>query len=80
MWPLPTSGLLYVGRSATKKLANYGIHTIGQITEIKPEILHSLLGKWGEYLWAFSNGNDISPVSKMDATSVIKSIGNSMTT
>ena len=30
--------------------------------------------------WAFANGKDLSPVAKMDATSAIKSIGNSMTT
>ena len=33
-WPLPACDLLYVGRSTTRKLANYGIHTIGQLAAL----------------------------------------------
>jgi DNA polymerase-4 len=79
-WSLPASDLLYVGRSTTRKLANYGIHTIGQLAETDSNFLHQKLGKWGEYLWSFATGHDISPVAPMGYTSPIKSIGNSMTT
>ena len=79
-WPLPASELLYVGRSTTRKLANYGIHTIGQLAETNPDFLRRQFGKWGEYLWAFATGHDLSPVAPMGYTSPIKSIGNSMTT
>ena len=80
VWRLQASDLLYVGRSTNKKLARYAIYTIGDIAQTKPEFLSGLLGKWGETLWAFANGYDISPVSQNDECSVIKSIGNSMTT
>ena len=80
IWPLPASDLLYVGRSTTKKLGNYGIRTIGQLAESDPDFLRRTLGKWGEYLWAFASGHDISPVSPMGYESPIKSVGNSMTT
>jgi DNA polymerase-4 len=80
VWPLPASDLLYVGPATTRKLANYGIHTIGQLAQTEPDFLKRLLGKWGEYLWAFSNGHDVSPVAPFGYTNPIKSIGNSMTT
>lgn len=80
VWPLPASDLLYVGPATKRKLARYGIHTIGQLAEIDPDFMHRFLGKWGEYLWAFANGYDTSPVAFWGYVSPIKSIGNSMTT
>jgi DNA polymerase-4 len=81
VWRLPASDLLYIGRSTTSKLARYAIYTIGELAQTKSEFLSGLLGKWGETLWAFANGYDISAVSQTsDCSSVIKSIGNSMTT
>lgn len=80
VFPLPASDLLYVGPATTKKLSRYGIHTIGGIAGSDPAFLHSLLGKWGETLWSFANGYDVSPVAHMDSRQPIKSIGNSMTT
>lgn len=80
VWPLPASDLLYIGRATTRKLARYGIHTIGQLAKTDTDFLRRLLGKWGEYLWSFANGHDISPVLQSDHSSPIKSIGNSMTT
>jgi DNA polymerase-4 len=80
VWLLPASDLLYVGPATTRKLSRFGIHTIGELACMKADFLHGLLGKWGEYLWCFANGHDISPVANMDFLSAIKSIGNSMTT
>ena len=80
VWPLPASDLLYVGPATTKKLARYGIHTIGQLAQINVEWLRRLLGKWGVYLWQFANGLDITPVAQFGTQTVIKSIGNSITT
>lgn len=80
VWPLPASDLLYVGRATTRKLDNYGIHTIGQLANTDSGFLKHQLGKWGEYLWAFANGYDVSPVAPMNHSNPIKSIGNSMTT
>ena len=32
IWPLPASDLLYVGKATARKLAGYGIHTIGAVS------------------------------------------------
>ena len=80
VWPLTASDLLYVGRSTTRKLARYGIHTIGELAAAESDFLHRLLGKWGDTLWAFASGFDVSPVTKMDYLSAVKSVGNSITT
>jgi len=67
-WELPASDLLYVGRSTAKKLANYCILTIGDIATTSPEIIKSMLGKWGETLWVFANGKDICTSRRKVAT------------
>lgn len=80
VWPLPVEELLYVGRSTKRKLQNMAITTIGKLAAASPEALRKVLGKWGETLWVFANGLDETPVSKIGYESVIKGIGNSMTT
>ena len=80
VWPLPVSELLYVGRSTLRKLVNVGIMTIGDLANAPLEFLKKYLGKWGEYLWTFANGYDTSEVAKSGYESVIKGVGNSMTT
>jgi len=80
VWNLPAEDLLYVGRATSKKLSTYGIYKIGDIATLEKEHMQKLLGKWGEILWLFANGYDGSPVATSDAASIIKSVGNSMTT
>lgn len=80
VWSLPAKELLYVGPSTWRKLSKIGLYTIGDIATVSPNVLTGLLGKWGEYLWSFANGLDDTPVSNMGSESVIKGIGNSMTT
>ncbi|HIV02677.1 MAG TPA: DNA polymerase IV [Candidatus Aphodoplasma excrementigallinarum] len=79
VWPLPVSDLLFVGPATTRKLARYGVHTIGQLAQADGEWLGRRLGKNGRTLYAFANGLDCSPVVANDAVSVIKSVGNSIT-
>ncbi|MCR5206943.1 MAG: DNA polymerase IV [Eubacterium sp.] len=79
-WELPCSDLLFVGRSTTKKLLYYGINTIGDIANADPALLKRILGKNGETLYAFANGNDVSRVRHKDETEDVKSVGNSTTT
>jgi len=69
-----------VGRSTAKKLINIGIYTIGDLANLNLSFLKKILGKWGETLWLFANGLDAVPVTKTDYQSIIKGIGNSMTT
>lgn len=80
VWPLPCSDLLMVGRSTTKKLLSYGIHTIGELANANAEFLRSILGKNGEMLHRYANGLDVSRVCHKDEIRDIKSVGNSTTT
>ncbi len=80
VWSLPAGDLLYVGRATQRKLASCGISSIGDIANTRPEYLKSHLGKWGEVLWSFANGNDQSPVICLGEEALIKSVGNSITT
>lgn len=80
VWPLPAADLLYVGRATEAKLKRYMIRTIGDIANTSSYFLHFLLGKWGDVLWSFANGEDNSPVAPFWDEGIIKSIGNSTTT
>ena len=80
VWPLKASDLLYVGRSTERKLARFGIKTIGDLANTDLGFLQSQLGKMGLVLHGFANGLDSSPVTKDGYLAPIKSIGNSTTT
>jgi len=79
VWTLPASELLYVGRATTAKLERYGIHTIGQLAALTPQILKSWFGINGVSLWHYANGTDISRVMQKDFVSPIKTIGHGIT-
>lgn len=79
VWPLPASELIYVGRATTKKLAVYGIRTIGDIANTSPEFLKRLLGVNGIGLWTSASGLDSSRVMHMDFEVPVKSIGHGIT-
>ncbi len=80
VWNLPVEELLYVGPSTKRRLNKIGIFHISQLAIMPLKIITDYLGKWGEILWYFANGYDDAPVTKVDHTNNIKSIGNSMTT
>ena len=80
VWPLPVADLLYVGNATDKKMRKFGISTIGKLAESDTRLLYSNFGKIGIMLQRFANGLDHTPVTVNDENSVIKSIGNSMTT
>ena len=79
VWPLPVSDLFYVGQATDKKLARYGIRTIGELARAPRDFLKSALGKNGEMLSFFPNGEDQSRVMKNDFHSPVKSIGHGTT-
>lgn len=79
-WSLPVADLLYVGKSTNRKLALFGIKTIGDLARADEDVLNSHLGKMGSILWSFANGYDDSPVKLENAHAPIKSVGNSTTT
>lgn len=79
IYKLPVEDLLYVGRATKQKLNKCNIMTIGNLVDTDVNFLKSKLGKWGEYLWSFANGYDLSPVCKLDENIPVKSVGNSST-
>ena len=80
VWSLPVQDLLYVGPSTKRKLNKIGIMTIGELARISPLFLKNMLGIWGQSLYVFANGLDESPVHATSFESIIKSVGNSLTT
>lgn len=79
VYPLPVSDLLYVGRSATRKLKDRNILTIGDLANLDPLFLRSWFGVNGIHLWRFARGEDHSPVMPAGYISPIKSIGHGTT-
>jgi DNA polymerase-4 len=80
VWPLPVSDLLFCGPATTRKLADFGINTIGQLANFQPDLLKRRLGVNGLMLWRYANGIDSDPVTNAGAAPAIKSVGNSTTT
>ena len=79
VWPLDCSEMIYCGPATTKKLASYGIHTIGDVAAQNPKFLKQLLGVNGVSLWTYANGADQSRVMPKDFVSPMKSIGHGIT-
>ena len=79
VWPLAASEMIYVGKATTRKLARFGIHTLGQLAMADPQALRGLLGKNGVMLWRWANGQDYAAVRQYQAEPAVKSIGNSTT-
>ena len=80
VWPLPAGDLLFVGPATRRKLLSRNLRTIGDIARCDPAALRSALGKNGEMLWGFANGLDRTPVTALDYSEAVKSVGNSTTT
>ena len=79
VWPLHCSEMIYCGRATTAKLANFGIHTIGDVAKTDPSFLKQLLGVNGVALWRYANGTDSSRVMHRDFVSPVKSVGHGIT-
>ena len=80
VWPLPVADLLYVGRATEEKLHRMGLRTIGELAQFPIPFLRNRLGKNGELLHRFANGQDCSPVAVFGETPPVKSVSNSITT
>ena len=79
VWPLPAADLLFVGKSTQEALKKYGIYTIGDAAKADRKLLKRLFGKAGEQLSMYANGEDRSPVRRVNEHEEVKSIGNSTT-
>lgn len=78
MWPLPVKELFFVGRATFRKLRNLGIKTIGELAQTDLSIIKSHFGKYGEVIWSFANGIDVTAVEPAPPPN--KGYGNSTTT
>ena len=79
VWFLPCSDLLYCGRATSKKLASFGMQTVGQLASFSTDVLKHKLGKNGIMLWNNANGLDTSRVAHETYTAPAKSVGNGIT-
>lgn len=77
LWRLPVDELFYVGHATKKKLHALGIHTIGELARMDLNILRAHFKKYGEVIFAFANGIDVSVVSNEAVPN--KGYGNSTT-
>ncbi|MBR2712367.1 MAG: DNA polymerase IV [Bacilli bacterium] len=62
MWPLDVSNLFMAGKSASKKLKDIGINTIGDLANFDQNKIIGLLKSHGKMLYEYANGIDDSPV------------------
>lgn len=76
-YPLPVSSLLFVGKKTEKVLFSMGVRTIGALAEMNPSLLRTRLGKLGEMLYDYANGNENNPVAPIHSDA--KSISNGLT-
>jgi DNA polymerase IV len=60
--PLSVRKIPMVGDKTGAFLTQMGIRTIGQIQQMDPELLETVMGKNGALLWKKANGMDDSPV------------------
>lgn len=75
IWQLPADSMIGVGHATAKKLASAGVHTLGELAAVPPELMRAKFGKVGAWLWAAANGLDCGEVMPFDYTFPIKSIG-----
>jgi DNA polymerase-4 len=74
--PLPIGKLYGIGHSIEGKLIKLGINTIGQLADLKKDVVKSLFGKYGQTLWLWANGIDLQELSPPPP---LKSVGRSQT-
>ncbi len=64
LWPLPVRAIWGVGPATEAKLESRGVHTVGQLAAIEPEMLQSWLGRaQGTHLHALAHNRDARQVT-----------------
>lgn len=79
IWELPARDMLFVGRATGRELSMLGIKTIGDIARQRRELLCGILGKRGDMLWRFANGDDSGFDPGFDREEDVRSVTNSVT-
>lgn len=78
LWPQPVRNLFMVGRQTEQALARRGVHTIGELAAMSPDVVRYHLKSHGMLVWGYANGIDASPVVPND-TVAPKSYSNAAT-
>lgn len=79
VWPLEVNRLLGVGPATERKLHSLAVFTIGDLATADLEAIKIRLGKNGELLHRFANGEENSAVLRQDFKYRPQSIGRSVT-
>lgn len=79
IWHLPASDMLGVGRSSARKLARYGVYTIGDLAHLDADFVKRVFGKVGVAMWKNACGLDDGEVAAYGDYAPIKSVGNGST-
>ena len=79
IYPLPVSDMIFIGKSAYKRLYSANIRTIGDLANADENFIEKLLGKTGLLLLEYARGEDKSPVMSIDCEREAKSIGKGLT-
>ncbi len=75
IWHLPASDMIGIGPATSKKLAKYGIRTIGGLASLDIDFCIRVFGKVGIDIWKNANGLGSDCVSKYNDQAPVKSIG-----
>ena len=78
LWPLPIGKMYGVGKKTSKKLNDIGVKTIGDLVNLKRDVLYKVLGNSGLQIQKLAKGIDPSPV-EISTPEDMKSIGRSTT-
>ncbi len=79
VWPLEVNRLLGVGPATERKLHSLAVFTIGDLANADFEAVRLRLGKNGELLYRFANGEENSAVLRTDFKYKPQSVGRSVT-
>lgn len=79
VWRLPVSALFGVGGKTAKRLAGFGITTIGELAGCSEEWLKALFGVAGRDMWISANGFNRDRVAPDSYKEQSKSIGHGVT-
>lgn len=60
--PLPVGKIPMIGKKTVQTLKNLGVSKVGTLGAMPPEMLESMFGKHGVFMWQRANGIDHTPI------------------
>ncbi len=77
--PLPVRAMSGIGKASAARLADLGIHTLGQLAQQDPERMRTLFGVHGPRMVLRASGRERSEVRSIDEPEEVKSVSNERT-